>query len=88
VSVQGPIKLQFAFQGGGARLAPLLAAAHGVYLAVNSDNSKKAEITNISGTSAGAIAAAILASRKDPENFLHPLTIYRPIHGKISGRGL
>lgn len=47
-------------------MAPLLAAAHGTYLAVESKN---AQITNIAGTSAGAIVAAILASGKNPEEF-------------------
>ena len=58
-------RLQFAFQGGGARLGPLLAAAHGTFEALDSE----VEISCLSGTSAGAIAATVLATRRDPEIF-------------------
>jgi predicted acylesterase/phospholipase RssA len=51
-----PIPLQFVFQGGGAKLVPLLAAAHAVH-----DQADKLGyvIKRVSGASAGAIVAAI-----------------------------
>ncbi len=52
------IKLQIAFQGGGAKLAGLLAV---VEVLQELERAGEIEVTRVSGTSAGAIAAAILA---------------------------
>jgi predicted acylesterase/phospholipase RssA len=59
-------KFQFVFQGGGAKLGVLLAAAEAVY-AQRTANSFA--ITRISGTSAGAIAACVLATGENPAIF-------------------
>lgn len=67
-------RLQIAFQGGGARIGALLAAAQGVYDAVNG----KATLSTLSGTSAGAIAAAILATGRSPESFRNKLISIGP----------
>ena len=58
-----PISLRFAFQGGGAKFVTLLAAAKALY-----DLRKKhiIDIDHVSGTSAGAIVAGLLASGTDP----------------------
>jgi predicted acylesterase/phospholipase RssA len=58
-----PVKVQIAFQGGGARLACLMAAAE-VLKEFETDG--KVEITAITGVSAGAIAACMLASKETP----------------------
>src|SRR5688572_7458070 len=54
-----PVKLQVAFQGGGARLAVLLAAAEAIQ-ALETDGIIR--VTRIAGTSAGAIVGAFLAA--------------------------
>jgi predicted acylesterase/phospholipase RssA len=54
------MKLQIAFQGGGARLAVLLAAAEAVQ---ELEHRKIIEVTRVAGTSAGAIVAALFAAR-------------------------
>ncbi len=53
------IPLQFVFQGGGAKLGALVAAAEAVY---DQRDTFGYTITSVSGTSAGAIAACMLAS--------------------------
>lgn len=53
------IKLQFAFQGGGAKLAALLAVAEVIQEFAARG---KIEITQLAGTSAGAIVAAFVAA--------------------------
>jgi predicted acylesterase/phospholipase RssA len=60
------IPLQFVFQGGGAKLVPLLGAAHAVH-----DQAEQLgyDITRVSGASAGAIAAAMLAMGMNPTEF-------------------
>jgi predicted acylesterase/phospholipase RssA len=64
------LSLQFVFQGGGAKLVALIAAAHAVY-----EQAPKLgfNISRVSGTSAGAIAACILASKEDPAIFRHTI---------------
>jgi predicted acylesterase/phospholipase RssA len=52
------IKLQIAFQGGGAKLAALLAVVEEIQTL---QRSSEIIVTRVSGTSAGAIAAALLA---------------------------
>ncbi|MGW5837948.1 patatin-like phospholipase family protein [Methylorubrum extorquens] len=51
------MKIQVAFQGGGARLALLLPVVH----ALRDLDGVTVQITRVAGTSAGAIAAALLA---------------------------
>lgn len=58
------LNVQLVFQGGGAKLVALMAAAQAVY-----DASEKIKVTRISGTSAGALAGCMLATGKDPELF-------------------
>jgi predicted acylesterase/phospholipase RssA len=60
-------KFQFVFQGGGAKLGVLLAAAEAAYAQRTANNFT---ITRISGTSAGAIAACVLATGENPANGL------------------
>jgi predicted acylesterase/phospholipase RssA len=59
-------KFQFVFQGGGAKLGVLLAAAEAAYAQRAANNFA---ITRISGTSAGAIAACVLATGENPAVF-------------------
>lgn len=54
-----PMKMQFAFQGGGARIAALLAVAEAIQ-EFRAD--RKIDITQVAGTSAGAIVAAFVAA--------------------------
>ncbi len=54
-----PIQIQVAFQGGGAKLAALLAAAEALEQA---EADGKIKITRLAGTSAGSIAACFLAA--------------------------
>ncbi|GAJ91893.1 patatin-like phospholipase family protein [Rhizobium rhizogenes] len=60
------ISIQTAFQGGGAKLGTLIAAAKSLHEA-----QKRGDflVTRIAGTSAGAIVAAMLASGHDPSIF-------------------
>ncbi len=55
-----PVPIQVCFQGGGAKIAALLAAA--AVLQELEQAEKKIKITRITGTSAGAIVAAFLAA--------------------------
>ncbi|WP_372397976.1 patatin-like phospholipase family protein [Azospirillum sp. HJ39] len=59
ISHNGPIKIQLALQGGGAKLCDLLAAAEAVQTLINEE---KITVTRVSGTSAGAIVACLLAT--------------------------
>jgi hypothetical protein len=59
-------KMQFAFQGGGAKLGSLLVAAEAIY---NQTKTLNYLISRVSGTSAGAIVACILATGEDPALF-------------------
>jgi predicted acylesterase/phospholipase RssA len=56
-----PVPLQFAFQGGGARLA-LLPVVHAIR---DSEAENLIKVTKVAGTSAGAIAAALVAGKAD-----------------------
>ncbi len=60
------IPVQLAFQGGGAKLGCLLAAAGAIY---ESTEPLGFKVTRIAGTSAGAIVGAMLATGQDPELF-------------------
>jgi predicted acylesterase/phospholipase RssA len=53
-----PMNLQIAFQGGGARLALLIPVIEALQ---QLEKDKEINVTRIAGTSAGAIAAALLA---------------------------
>jgi predicted acylesterase/phospholipase RssA len=55
-----PTKIQVAFQGGGAKLIPLLAVAQALR-----DSPELVQVTRVSGTSAGAIAACLFATGQD-----------------------
>jgi predicted acylesterase/phospholipase RssA len=57
-----PIQLQLAFQGGGAKLALLIAAAEAIS---EMEDAGEIKITRIAGTSAGAIIGALLAAKCD-----------------------
>jgi predicted acylesterase/phospholipase RssA len=59
-------KVQFAFQGGGAKLGALLAASEAVFTQRKALNYT---ISRVSGTSAGAIAACVLATGENPGVF-------------------
>ncbi len=56
------IPIQVAFQGGGAKLPSLLAAADAL---LEAEASGKVSIIRLAGTSAGSIAASLLATRQD-----------------------
>lgn len=56
-----PLKIQIAFQGGGAKIVSLLAAAEVIQ---NLHRDGKIQVTRVAGTSAGAIVACLLASGK------------------------
>jgi predicted acylesterase/phospholipase RssA len=57
-----PLRVQLVFQGGGAKLALLLAAAEAVR---ELENAGEIKVTRIAGTSAGAIVGAFLAADCD-----------------------
>ncbi|ATQ58600.1 hypothetical protein PYTT13_22510 (plasmid) [Paracoccus yeei] len=57
------IPFRFAFQGGGAKFVTLLAAAKAIY---DLEQEDIIQIDHVAGTSAGAIAAGLLASGIDP----------------------
>jgi predicted acylesterase/phospholipase RssA len=57
-----PARVQFAFQGGGARLALLLPVVQAVR---ECESEGTIEVTRVAGTSAGAIAAALVAGKAD-----------------------
>ncbi|WP_457094286.1 patatin-like phospholipase family protein [Microvirga sp. P5_D2] len=60
------IPIEIVFQGGGAKLVALLAAAEVIYKLAPELNFR---VTRVSGSSAGAIAACILGSGRDPAVF-------------------
>jgi predicted acylesterase/phospholipase RssA len=65
------VPTRVAFQGGGARLAdllPIVAAIQKAKLA------KEIAVTHVSGTSAGAIAAGLVATNTDARQFINQLT--------------
>lgn len=57
-----PTKIQFAFQGGGARLALLLPVVQAIR---DCQTEGLIEVTRVAGTSAGAIAAGLVAGKAD-----------------------
>jgi predicted acylesterase/phospholipase RssA len=57
-----PIKVQVAFQGGGAKLYALIAAAEALK---NLEDKKYIKVTRIAGSSAGSIAATLFAANVD-----------------------
>ena len=69
-----PFKMQLAIQGGGARLALLMAAASPIQTLIRN---KDIELTRVVGTSAGAIVAAFLAADIDIETFRQVLLARR-----------
>ena len=69
--------MDFVFQGGGAKLVPLIAAAHAVS---DLSRNKKVPVERVSGTSAGSIAATVLALDIDPVLFRQRLLELTPIY--------
>jgi len=63
-------EIQLVFQGGGAKLVALVAAAEAAYDACPKLGLK---VSRVSGTSAGAIAGCMLATGKDPRLFKQSL---------------
>ncbi len=61
--MNGPLKIQLAIQGGGAKICALIAAAEALQ---DLEEAGKIEITRLAGTSAGAIVACFLAPRDPP----------------------
>ena len=59
-----PPKLQFAFQGGGAKFIAMLPAAAAIS---HFAKKGKIDISAVAGTSAGAICAALIAANCDFE---------------------
>jgi predicted acylesterase/phospholipase RssA len=57
-----PTKIQFAFQGGGARLALLLPVVQAIR---ECEDEELIAVTRVAGTSAGAIAAGLVAGKAD-----------------------
>lgn len=68
------LKIRLVFQGGGARLVNLLAAAEAIRAF---ELEGKIKITRVAGTSAGAIVAAILATGEDPSKLKEALKARR-----------
>jgi predicted acylesterase/phospholipase RssA len=62
----GPTPIQVVFQGGGAKLCLLMAV---VDILRQYEADKKIEIKRAAGSSAGAIAAVMLASTKSIETY-------------------
>lgn len=59
---RGKLRLQIAFQGGGAKICALLAAAEAIQTL---ERQGAIEVTRVAGTSAGSIVAALLATGQD-----------------------
>src|SRR5690348_13880652 len=66
VTAAGPIKIQVVFQGGGAKLCLLMAVCN-VLADFEKDN--RIKVTRVAGSSAGAIAAVMFASKKALETY-------------------
>ena len=80
------VKTRVAFQGGGARLADLLPIVSALQKAAIA---KEISITHVSGTSAGSIAAAMLATSTDAQQFITQVTSLRnSLIGMLLGRGV
>jgi predicted acylesterase/phospholipase RssA len=84
-----PRRLQICFQGAGARLAQLIGAAAGLKKA---EGDSRVAITRLTGASAGAIAAVLLAQRVDFDQFRTKLTArngrFQRLYSKSIGKGL
>lgn len=70
-------RYQVAFQGGGAKLGVLIAAAEAVYAQRVANGFT---ITRVSGTSAGAIVACMLATGENPAIFRKQLSLLASKH--------
>ena len=71
------ISIQVVFQGGGAKLVVLVAAAKVIF---DEKTRLGLILSRISGTSAGAIAGCILATGKDPELFRKDILRLAPLY--------
>jgi hypothetical protein len=61
-----PVPIQVVFQGGGAKLASLMAVCE---VLQDSQKAGKIEITRTAGSSAGAISAVMLVSSKSVKDY-------------------
>ena len=68
------MEVSIAYQGGGARVLELMAAAQACRLL---EQSKKIKVVRASGSSAGAIAAAMLVTKCDIEKIAKGLPTYK-----------
>ncbi|MGZ9105332.1 MAG: patatin-like phospholipase family protein [Rhodoplanes sp.] len=64
-----PVPIQVVFQGGGAKLASLMAVCE---VLQDSQKAGKIEITRTAGSSAGAISAVMLVSSKSVKDYYKP----------------
>ncbi len=72
-----PMPIQIAFQGGGAKLVALMAAAEAIE-ELREDPEFNITVTRVAGTSAGSIAASMLASKKSIKNFKKDVVRHGP----------
>lgn len=70
-----PMKVQVVFQGGGAKLCALIAAAHALQ---DLEKDDLISVTRLAGTSAGAIAACLFASEMPMETVRERLRMRGP----------
>jgi predicted acylesterase/phospholipase RssA len=61
-----PISIQVVFQGGGAKLCTLMAVCS---VLKQYEAEKRIKLTRVAGSSAGAIAAVMVATKKSPETY-------------------
>jgi NTE family protein len=80
-----PLPLNFVFQGGGAKLGCLIAAADAIY---EQSGRLGYKIHSVSGTSAGAIVACMLATGEDPKVFKSIIQQHGPVYIKQITRKL
>lgn len=83
-SVRDEIPLQIVFQGGGAKLCALMAVCDVLKEYADEKRSKerlpRIKLTRIGGTSAGAIAAVMLASNRSIDEYIRRLKEIAPKH--------
>ena len=86
IDVVEPTPVQVVFQGGGARLALLMAVCEVLKSESSAEPPKQSRIhiTRVAGSSAGAIAAIMLASKKSMSEYKTQLKSVSPRHlGKM-----
>lgn len=77
-----PVPIQVVFQGGGAKLASLMAVCE---VLQDSQKAGKIEITRTAGSSAGAISAVMLVSSKSVKDYYKPRLKIIGIKSLLSG---